>query len=137
MRTKKILVCLVIFWVNGPCFIQNLPIFLNLYGFVSSKISKIIWKVSIFNNIICICTNINFYAIWKSILFIIPIKYNRQLASLIVLLDLFHPSLASCCRKILVRSAWLCTVITGQCHASWTGPNDHRCTMQHKREKEL
>ena len=31
---KKILGCLAKFWVNGPCFIENLTIFLSFYDLV-------------------------------------------------------------------------------------------------------
>ena len=30
---KKTLGYLAKFWVNGPCFVQNLPIFMNFQGF--------------------------------------------------------------------------------------------------------
>ena len=32
------------FWVNGPCFLQNLQNFLNFYDFISLKISNTIFK---------------------------------------------------------------------------------------------
>ena len=41
-ENKKILGCLAKFSVNGPCFIQNLPVFLDSHDFVSLKKSKII-----------------------------------------------------------------------------------------------
>ena len=57
---QRMLGCLAKFWVNGPCFVQNLPIFLNFQDYVSFKISKIIWKVKIFNIYMWICINIDF-----------------------------------------------------------------------------
>ena len=62
---KKILDCLAKFWVNGPCFVQNLPFFLSFYKFVSLENVKIIWKVKIFDIYMCICKNIDFYDILK------------------------------------------------------------------------
>ena len=65
MGTKKILGCLAKFWVNGPCFIENLTIFLSFYDLVNFKKSKIIWKVKTFNFFIFICINMDYYDLWK------------------------------------------------------------------------
>ena len=54
LGTKRIYGCLANFWGNVPCFIQNLPIFLNFHYFYSFKMSKRIWKVKIFNIYMCI-----------------------------------------------------------------------------------
>ena len=64
--SKKIPGCLAKFWVNGPCFVQNLPIFLNFQGFGIFKRSKFILKVLIFNTYMSICINNDFYAIKKN-----------------------------------------------------------------------
>ena len=62
---KKILGCLAKFWVKGPCFIENIPIFFNFHDFVSFKRSKIIWKVKIFKGHKCISLDIDFYMTFR------------------------------------------------------------------------